>query len=235
MKRLLVLTILWGALAPGPAHARYKNESSAGVVATTGNARTSSLTLKQKSELDWGPSSLLLFGDFLTASNQGVESAYTWDIGARFKRELNPRFGLMAGQKIESNKFQNLLQRYSTDAGGFYSILKNEQWTWFAEAGYRFSRENYPYGFKNFQFVRLYHELERLFSKTVSMKWWVEYLPNLTLWQAYQLNSEVSLTAMLNEVFSIKTGYLVRYYNAPPLGTPFQTDTLFTTAIVASF
>jgi hypothetical protein len=218
-----------------PAGAAYKNESSVGVVATSGNAQTSSITLKQKSEFDWNTYAITAFGDFLTASNQGVETAFSWDLGIRATKDLSPRFGIVLGERIDSNKFQNILQRYSTDLGGKYSIVQNEAWIWFTEAGYRFARENYPYGFRNFNFLRLYSEAVRQFSKTVSAKGWVEYLPNLTLWQAYQVNTELSVTAMLNEMFSLKSAYLLRYYNTPPVGTRFNTDTAFTTAIVASF
>lgn len=223
-----------GCLVP-PAFAVYKNESSAGIVATSGNARTSSITLKQKSDFDWNSYAVTAFGDFLTATNQGVETAFSWDLGIRAKKELSPRFGIVLGERIDSNKFQNILQRYSTDIGGKYSLIQDEAWTWFTEVGYRFARENYPYGFRNFNFIRLYSEAVRQFSKTVSAKGWVEYLPNLTLWQAYQVNTELSLSAMLNDVFSVKSAYLLKYYNAPPVGTRFNTDTAFTTAIVASF
>ena len=231
----IIFTLVFGLGISIQAFAEYKNESSAGVVVTSGNAQTSSISLKQKSEYDWNGNVLKAFGDFLTASNKGVESAYNWDLGLRYERELSDRFSVFLGERVDSDKYQNLLQRYSTDIGGKYSFIKDETWNWLSEAGYRFSRENYPYGFKNFNFLRFYNELERHFSKTVSAKWWIEYLPNITLWQAYQLNTELSLSAVLTDIFSIKSGYLIRYYNAPPTGTVYKTDTAFTTAIVAKF
>lgn len=234
MKVVLGLLVLGQSLSL-VASASSRHEASAGAVVTSGNSQTSSVTLKHRSEFQWSQHRLSILGEYLSASQRGAESALAWCLGIRVQRDLGPRFGIVLGERIDSNKFQNILQRYSTDIGGRYSIIKDEAWIWFTEAGYRFARENYPYGFRNFNFARLYSEAVRQFSKTVSVKGWVEYLPNLTLWQAYQVNTELSLTAMLNEVFSVKSAYLVRYYNAPPVGTRFNTDTAFTTAIVASF
>jgi putative salt-induced outer membrane protein YdiY len=49
------------------------------------------------------------------------------------------------------------------------------------------------------------------------------------------MNSELSISAALNNVFSMKTGYLLRYDNLPNPGAFAKTDTLLTTALVAKF
>jgi hypothetical protein len=43
------------------------------------------------------------------------------------------------------------------------------------------------------------------------------------------------MSAVMNAVFSLKTGILVRYDHLPAPGVAYKTDTLFTTAIVAKF
>jgi len=217
------------------AQAQLKNESAAGMVITAGNSQTTSISLGQKDAYQLNQNIVKGFADFLTASSKGTESALTWDLGARYERELNERVSLFAGEKVESNKYQNLLQRYSSDVGGKYFFQNTEHWKWDAEFGYRYSMENYPVGYKDFSFLRLYNECVRSFSKATSLKWWIEYLPNITESAAYQLNTEISATAAFNEVFSLSTAYLVKYYHQPPAGTEFKTDSTFTTAIVAKF
>ncbi len=237
MKNILSLITLSFVLfvSLNQAQAQIKNESAAGAVITTGNAQTLSISLKQRTDYAWDKNLVRAFGGYLSASNRGVRTAYNWNLGVRYERELNDAFSLFVGERVDSDIYQNLLQRYSTDLGAKYFFQKTEELKWFSELGYRFSRENYPYGFRNFNFIRVYNEVELSFTKFNALKWWIEYLPNITEWAAYQLNSEVSFSAALSEIFAIKTGYLVRYYNQPPAGTVYKTDTNFTTSLVAKF
>jgi len=63
----------------------------------------------------------------------------------------------------------------------------------------------------------------------------LEYLPNLSEKNDYQVNTELSLAAALTSVFSLKTGYQVRFDNVPAKGVAFKTDKVLTTALVAKF
>ena len=234
MKKLF-LAVAAVCLLSQSSFAAFTNESTLGVVSAGGNTQTSSISAKQKNEVKWEKNSARAFADFLTASSKGNQSAYSWSLGARYERELSEDFAVYLGQKVDSDKYQNILQRYSSDVGGKYSFNKTEKLIWFSELGYRFSRENYPYGFKNFNFARIYNEVEGLLSKSMSAKWWIEFLPNLTDSNAYQLNTEASVSATLSEIFSLKLAYLIKYNNTPPTGTVFKTDSVFTTALVAKF
>ncbi len=210
------------------------NESGAGIVVTGGNTETQTISLSQKSDLVDGVNAYKFFANFLRASNRGVEQAKTWGIGARYERGLSDNYSLYLGQLVESNIYQNILQRYATDFGMKHVWRNLEKLKWFSELGYRFTRENIPSGHRNLNFARVYNEVEYLFSKTVSTKWWFEVLPNITDMDGYQYNTELSLSATLSDVFSVKSGYLIRYYNTPPVPAK-TTDTIFTTALVAKF
>ena len=74
-----------------------------------------------------------------------------------------------------------------------------------------------------------------MFTKTFTIKWWIEFLPNITTSEAYQLNTELSGSAAISEMFSMKAGYLIKYNNQPPVGAIYKTDSMFTTALVAKF
>ena len=139
------------------------------------------------------------------------------------------------GQLIESNVYQFILQRYSTDLGAKYFFYKEKKINWFAEVGYRFMRENYPSTFENQNFGRLFSEIEKEWTSAAVLKFNVEYLPNFTRWKGYQLNSGISLTSAFSETFSFKSGFDFRYYNEPPVGARSNVDRLLTTALVAKF
>jgi putative salt-induced outer membrane protein len=213
----------------------FDNESSLGIVATSGNTETNTVNLSQKNTFIANPHVYKFDGSYLHSSNQGNEQALQWSAGLRYERELNDMFNLFVAETASSDRYQGINQRYSTDLGAKYFFQKATAFNWFSEAGYRFTRENYPYGFKNQNFVRLYNEVERNFNKGLTGKWWVEYLPNLTTWKAYQFNTELSIAMLLSEVFSVKTAYQLRYYNEPPVGVAKTTDTTFTTSLVAKF
>jgi putative salt-induced outer membrane protein len=237
MKNILILSVLFLSAV---AHAEdvppgLKSEAEAGVVLTSGNTETSTVSAKEATKYTWGKNNFSFDANFLTSSNRGNQQAYQWGLGVRYERELNAAFGVFLGQLLQSDKYQNIDQRYATDVGGKYTFDKYEGFNWFAEFGYRFTRENYPYGFKNINFLRAYNEVEKSWTKTFSVKWWIEYLPNLSQWKAYQLNSELSISTVLTDIFSLKSAYLVRYYNEPPVGITQTTDTTFTTSLVAKF
>ncbi len=213
-----------------------KNESEVGVVLTSGNNEVSTISGKQASTYVSGLDTYSFTGRYLTSSNSGVQQALQWGLGLKYDRGLADDFSVFLGQILESNIFQNINQRYATDLGGkviFYNAEK--EFTWFAEGGYRFTRENYPFGFKNLNFLRIYTAAERFWNPNFSGKLGVEYLPNLSLWKAYQLNASASINAAVNSVFSVKTGFDFRYNNEPPAGARSNSDRIFTTALVAKF
>jgi putative salt-induced outer membrane protein YdiY len=213
----------------------FKNESELGIVATSGNTQTQTISAKEAASVQTGLNLFKITGNFLKSSNFSIEQAYRWGLGVRYERELSPIISIYLGQNVESDKFQNILQRYNTDAGGKATLYTSNAFKWFSELGYRFTRNNFVASFRNDQFLRVYSEMERFFNKSVSAKWWFELLPNLSLWQAYRASSELSLSASLSEVFAVKSGYLFRYDNFPITGVTSKTDIMFTTALVARF
>jgi len=62
---------------------------------------------------------------------------------------------------------------------------------------------------------------------------WVEYLPNLDESEDYSLNGEASINAAIDNTFSVKTAYLVKYDNVP--AAEYRTDSLFSTSLIAKF
>lgn len=236
MNKLLGICMLLALPAFAEDPAGFKNESEAGVVVTSGNSESQSFSVKQANSYVWDKNTAKFTGNFLKSSSKGTESALYWLLGLRYERAFSDRFSAFLGQTVESDIYAGYKQRYSTDVGGKYNIIKDEDLKWLAEAGYRYTNENQINGnVKRESFLRLYTEAEKFWNKTVSTKLWVEGLPNLTDSDSWQLNSELSLSAALNSVFSMKSAYLLKHNAKPAASVAKKTDTVLTTALVAKF
>lgn len=223
-------------LVPFFAQADFTNDAEFGVILTSGNTKTQSFSIKDQTRYNWEKNVIQFNALGLRAENRGVLSAKNWALGLRYERELSTVWNAFASQSAEGDRFNGIRQRYNSDLGGKYYIKKAEKdFMWFAEAGYRYTKENSTAGTKNsFQKLRLYSEAEYFWSPTVSTKLWAEYLPNFTVSEGWLLNSEFSVAAALNSYFALKTAYLFRFNNLPPVAAG-KTDTALTTSLVAKF
>lgn len=212
------------------------NESELGILLSRGNSNSDSITAKEIVSVGWEEKNSLKFsGRYLQTKTSDIENARFWSMGLRYDRALSERLGIFLGELLESDKYAGYDQKYSTDLGLKYSIIKELKMLWDAELGYRYTVENQTNdNQKKLHYIRAYTEATKVLSEGVSIKLWFEYLPNLTVGTDYQMNSELSISAALNSIFAIKTGYLLRYDNLPNPGAT-KTDTLFTTALVAKF
>jgi putative salt-induced outer membrane protein len=236
---LLALASLSAAYAdedPG-----FHNESELGIVISAGNADSQSYNFGTKDRYNWDNNVVRLFGKYLHTSSNGADTAKYWDLGVRYERVLTQMFSVYVGEMAESDIFSGYTQRYNSDVGGKYFIYKEKNaetgvgFVWNVELGYRYTVENDFLAQKNYSSIRVYTEAVRDWNKTLSLKGDVEYLPDLTFSGDYQLNTELALNAALNEIFAVKLGYLVKYRSKPPATAVYETDTQFTTALVAKF
>lgn len=212
----------------------FQNESEAGIVLVSGNSDSQSINLKQMNSYETNNNLFKFSGSFLRTTAVKVESGKSWDLGLRYERAVSEVFSIFAGQNAESNKFAGYNVRYNTDLGLKYTILKDETMFWISELGYRFTSEDRvtPPN-QSFHKVRIFTEANKDWTKTVSTKVGIEYLTNFSEGKDWQVNTDLSVSAMLSSIFSIKTSYLLKYDNesAPKKNA----DSVFTTALVAKF
>lgn len=214
----------------------WANESELAVVTTSGNSEGESYSAKEKTTYSLEKSVFTNNASYLRTKTQGVETALQWSFGLRYDYNLSDLWALYVGYLIEADPYSGFVQRNSTDLGAKYTIRATDVEKWFAEAGARQSDTYTILGEHVYAtFGRLYTEYNRVLSETVSMKIWLEYLPNFTDSQAYLANGEVSMTAMLSKVFSLKVAYLEKYQNLPPVAGAERVDNVFTTSLVAKF
>jgi putative salt-induced outer membrane protein len=216
--------------------AQFSNESELGIASANGNTKTQTFTFKQVNDYKVDRNVFSLRSRYLNASANGVETARFFMLGLKYELEVSSRFGLFVGEALEKDKFANIDQRLITDAGGRYRFIDSDDTKFFSELGYRYMDEQRlddTNAYSNYG--RFFTEWSNNWNKNFSTKYWVEYLPNFTELTDWQLNTELSLTAILNSVFSLKSGVLVRYDHDPAPGIIYKTDTLFTTSLVAKF
>ena len=213
------------------------NEAEAGIVISSGNASSQTYNLQDKSVYKLPAQVFSFEARYLQTIANSLESARYWLFGIKAEQVLSESFNIYLGQNVESNIFAGFNQRYNTDIGGKYIFIKSEDMNWFGEAGYRYALTNQtPSGTQAaVHLIRIYSEVVNNWNKSVSTKLWVEGTPNITNSNGYRIMGEASLSVVLTSVFSVKTAYLVKYDNAPPPGITKNTDTFFTTSLVAKF
>lgn len=215
---------------------KITNESEAGVAVASGNTSSKNYNVKQANAYKFDGNVLKFDARFLNSFSNGVESARYLFGALRYERDLSTDFSLFLSQGFESDKFAGYYLRHLTDVGAKYNITKTETLTWLVEAGYRYTNEKFNNGKHDYKnSLRAYSEVEKKWNPSVSTKYFVEYIPNLKSGKDYQVNTELSLSAALTDIFSIKTAYLLRYDHQPAPGTKTTTDKLLTTALVAKF
>ena len=232
----LPLLILFALLTTNVFAADFTNESEAGIAVANGNTKSQTYNFKQENGYKFDANLLKFKARFLNTFSNNDESA-RYILGTlRYERELNEKFSLFVEEGLESDKFAGYHLRHNNDIGGKYNIYKVENFYWYVEAGYRYVNEklnNGTHSYKNS--LRAYTETEKKWTETVSTKYFLEYIPNLKESKDYQINTELSVSAALSTMFSIKTAFLLRYDHLPAPGTVTKTDSLLTTALVAKF
>ena len=215
----------------------WTHESELGVVTVSGNTESESYSGKQTTTHHWGADSVSVTGRYLETKARSTVTAKSWDLGARYEKAINDLWSAFIGHKAESDTFAGYVQKDSTDIGAKYNIKKTEDLIWFAELGMSYLKtlkvaaQAPQYDLSS----RLYTEATKKIEKNLSLKYWIEYLQSVRRSDVYFINTELSLNVMLNDRFSLKTGYLLKYHNELIPPTTKYADSTFTTSLVAHF
>lgn len=215
----------------------WAHESEASAVISSGNADNQTYSVSQKTDYLWEKDAIKTHARYLLGKALGEETARNWALGTRYERLLVPALSGYLGYQLDSNIFANLDYRHTADSGAKYSWLSGPEHNLVSELGYRLTQENQlnPTQQLTSHFLRIYSEWGSKWSDTLGSRLYLEYLPNLTRSNDWQLNSEVSFSVKLNSLLSFKTAYLFLFRNLPAGEGKKQLDTLFTNALVAKF
>lgn len=234
---MLKLLFISSALFMTSAFAKeLTNETELGIASATGNTRTETYTFKQLNDYKWANNVIGFRSRYLNSKAGGIETGRYLLAGLRYENQISSKLGLFTGETFEKDRFANIDQRFITDVGARYRFIETELTKFATELGYRYMHEDRIDGSMAFSnYGRIYSEWEHKWNQNFSTKYWAEYLPNFDEQTDWQFNTEFSLWAALNEIFSLKTAYLVRYDHKPAPGVVYKSDTLLTTSLVAKF
>lgn len=193
-----------------------KGEAEAGAVLVGGGSESNTYAGKMRAAYRKGLDTYSLFGHYIRADANGIENTKSWDLGGRYSWQLTENMSYFLGQQVESDIYAGYLQRDNSDIGLQKDLITSDEQNLFIEGGYRYSKTQIlDEGNSYNSFGRLYVEYSRSFDKTISLRYWFEYLPNFTDAEDYMANTELSMNIMLNSVLSLRMGYLLRYQNIP--------------------
>jgi putative salt-induced outer membrane protein len=220
-----------------PLKPKFENESSAGIVVASGNSQSQSFTFKQQNKYFFDQNALVFYADFLRASAFGVLNAFRWNVTLRYERSVAEQMSLIFSQGVTSDRFAGYLQRYNTDIGPRYIILREDKiWDWVGEITARYSREH-DLGdiHRERRQVRFFTEIKHQWVPGISSGFYLEWANSIHRFNDWEMKSELSSSAALTSVFSVKLAYLLQYDNIPAVETAQKRDAQFTTSLVAKF
>jgi putative salt-induced outer membrane protein len=230
--------------------AKVSTEAGLSVIRTGGNTEVETYNLKSKSVKAWDKRSLTFGGHYTLAtqvekdtngSDVKNESARDWDAYARYDEVLSAKLNGFFQAQYEGNEFAGFKQRNNYDLGAKYTLTKTDKVNFFAEAALRFTEEKAlnrdEDGDDVFNDTKgvIYTEYSKVVSKTLNWKFWVQYVPNFTRSEDYQINFEPSFNVTLTDMFSLNMAYTGRYDNELNEGVEKRLDWTHTTSLIAKF
>lgn len=217
----------------------FNHESELSIITTGGNSDLQTYNGKVKNILNHRKNKYELSGHYTYGTSEGIESARNWSALFRYDRFLRENeLSLFAAEKVEGNKFQGLESRYNTDLGVSYRFFQTERSTLLSEVGYRYTYERSTdpdQSNENFQKGRVYLEYHHKLREGVTLRKWVEYIPNFTESKDYQLSFSPSLRVAINNLFSLAVSYRGDFDNEPTVAGKRRYDYTYTTSLIASF
>ena len=216
--------------------ASISNETELGIAVVQGNTRSQTYNAKQINNFQLDQNILSFNGRYLNAYAGNNESARYLLLSLKYIRDLTATFSVFLAQGLEKDVFAGYRSRVFTDGGVRYLFYKEDINTAYVEAGYRYSTEKRLNDSQtSTNSLRIFGDIDKKWNENIYTQLWAEYLPSFDVSNDYLFNTEVSISATITSIFSLKTAYLLRYDNLPNPGILHKTDTLLTTAIVSKF
>ena len=223
--------------------------SELAIVSTGGNSRVETYNAKSENKFNLDKRSYGFGGHYTLGlaeqaegedSGDMVESARNWDFKTSYEQKVKKHISAFAAVQYEGDRFSGFVQRENHDIGGKYIFTNTDKKNLYIELGYRYTEElrttEDDKGRRQFYFNKavLTGELQRR-KENYSYGLWLQYVPNFTTAEDYQINFEPSFTVIINSTFSLKVSYRGNYDNEPNVEGNERLDWKYTTALVAKY
>ena len=215
---------------------KWKDAAEGSVVATNGNTKTRTISLKNLFTYAFTPATSfeLDFGA-LTAKNQGKATAEEFYASDRLTRKLDDRNFAFGRHRWDRNRFAGIQHRNEFSVGGGRELWKTAKDLWTAEGGPSYVvEERFGERRRDYAAARAFTKYGHDFSASVKFGQTAEYLISLEDARDNRLTTETSFVSALSTVFSVKTSFLWKHVGQPPPGAV-KDDTTTSFALIASF
>tara|TARA_Y100000768_G_scaffold388408_1_gene384143 strand:+ start:17665 stop:18414 length:750 start_codon:yes stop_codon:yes gene_type:complete len=249
MKQVLIMLGLFTLISAQAEEKKFSNESSLSIVETGGNAVSEAYNLATDTSYKPGGRDYRFYGNYTLSyaddpKVQGIEkeeTARNWIVGAEVTQDLSKKLGLIVGQNVEGNEFTGFERRENSDIGLKYQFSKTDDLKASFEMGYRYTFEKRTTsdddGDDEFYFnkANIVGKIDQKLTETTRYSFMLQYLPNFTESEDYQINFEPALTVKMSTIFSLKVSYRGQYDNQLNPGVEEYLDHTTTTALVAKY
>lgn len=227
----------------------FSSVNELAIVSTGGNSNMETYNAKTENKYKENKRTYGISGHYtLGLSDQGeesesddlVESARNWDARGSYEQELTNNISAVAALQYEGDVFSGYLQRENHDIGGKYNFIDTDKKTLYLEVGYRYTEERRTEEDEDGRSLFFFNkgvvtaELQRK-QETFTYGLWLQYVPNFTESEDYQINVEPTFTVIINDLFSMKVSYKGNYDNEPNVEGNERLDWKYTTALVARY
>lgn len=206
-------------------------------VSTSGNASVETMAAKNLYTLKFAEHMTFLWKiEALQGKSEGTPTAERYFTDLRLEHAYSERGYTYISTGWMTDTFAGLDRHVRAGLGGGYKLLDGPESFLKSEAGVSGVRENYTDETeRRFTEGRVFAQYAYAFAKKNQFSQSIEYLYDFDNSQNYRYNSETALTAGMTDRLSIKISYLVKYDHEPVPLTLDSKDTIFSTAIVATF
>lgn len=236
MKKINILLFVAALVLSFSSHADWKNTSEVNILKSGGNTDVSVYNVKSETSVALGKHSLSVDGHYTLGEADSTIDARNWSIRLKDEFSFAERWGAFIAQKIAGDRFKGFEKRYFTDVGTVYKIYDLDNKKSNIEAGYRYVvEEKTDQSYAHNNQLRLYGDYDQKINNNVSFKLFSEYLKDIEIGDAWELNFGPSVTSTLSSIFSLKVGFKGEYRNLPAVTGARKFDYTYTTGLIASF
>jgi len=225
------------AFAEETATKPWSDEAGLSYVKTGGNTDVATLAFKNLYKLKFADSNTFIWKlAALRAETDGVLTAERYLTDLRLEHAYSERTYSYANTGWMTDEFAGIDKRINVGTGGGYKFLIGPKHFLRNEAGLAVVNETYIDSTdSDYVDGRLFGEYIYAFTDRNKFTQSIEYLHDFNDSDNYRVNSVTALTAALNDSFSLKMSYVIKYDNVTVPSTLNDKDTIFSTAIVANF
>jgi len=212
----------------------WTDQGELSFVNTGGNTEVTTLSLKNTLEWNFSPNNTaILKGGALYGESDGEKNAENYFAELRLNHDFTKKSYIFAMGGWRQDKFAGYDRRLYGGGGTGYKFLDGPTHMLEGEIGANYMNEEYiDNTSSDFIQGRAFAEYQYHFTKKSFFSQSGEFLYDFSDSDAYRVNSVTALTSALNDYFSLKASYTIKYNNKPVPDTLKDTDTTLSIALV---